>query len=395
MCEHKNVHCVNPYEIIRKYICDDCGAVMMCSCDEYLGKKYFSHQLATGCVLNTQERIPVTLGFVEKICPECRGQTPVLAPKAQSYGVSTKIRRYYWREIYLRTLLRYDTLFLSENLRSIDRSQMKILEKEVIEEIKLEHLHAPKYIINEESQDDIIKKCNVKVEFVKVDYVSTKEKKARIKNDEKILTVEDFAVLHYEKLGFRALKTESRPFHVIFGVYMWLVIQDYNDAKLHRIGFGSREAYEKGEKGEIIWMMHPEDFGTSGYYIRRKECIDKHIDELEDAEWLFDYWLSYSKNLLEYLWAYKDDDVEKAREIVKVISLDQLKNILRYLVIDYWNNYLGWPDLFIYKNNQVMFVEVKGSGDKLRDSQKSWIIANKEYLKFDFLLLRFIKSTRV
>lgn len=392
MCDHKNIRCINPYEIIRKYICDDCKAVMMCSCDEYLGRKYFSHQLSSACILETQERIPVTLGFIEKICPDCRGQKPILAPKAQAYGVSTKIRRYYWREIYLRTLLRYDCLFSSINLGSIDRKQMKILEKEVVEEIKLEHLKNPKYVIEEESQEDIINKYHVNVECVSVEYAPTKDKKARVLLNDTLLTVEDFAVRHYENLGFKVLKTESIPFHVIFGIYMWLIIQDFGDPKLRRVGFGSREAYDKKEKGEMIWMMHPEDFGTNAYYNRRKYYIDKHIDELDDIEWLFDYWLLHSKNLREYLWAYKDIDVKKAREIVKVLDIDQLKRILRYLVMDYWNNYVGWPDLFMYKNEQIAFVEVKGSGDKLSNSQKAWIAANNDILKFEFSILRLMKS---
>ena len=33
----------------------------------------------------------------------------------------------------------------------------------------------------------------------------------------------------------------------------------------------------------------------------------------------------------------------------------------------------GWPDYLITKDNKIIFVEVKGRGDKLRDSQKAML----------------------
>jgi len=106
-CNHSNVECLNPYELIRKYRCNTCGAVMMCACDKEHGEKFFPHQLNFGHKLETQERIPVTHGFHVQICQECRGENPTSTPVSSTPGRTSKITRYYWREIAFETTRRF------------------------------------------------------------------------------------------------------------------------------------------------------------------------------------------------------------------------------------------------------------------------------------------------
>lgn len=100
ICEHPDRVCLNQHELIRKYRCPDCGAVMMCACDEEFGRRFLAHQLNEGCELETQERIPVTHGFQPGICSECRGLPADQAPGAAIPGRTSKIKRYYWRELF-------------------------------------------------------------------------------------------------------------------------------------------------------------------------------------------------------------------------------------------------------------------------------------------------------
>ena len=81
---------------------------MMCSCDEYFGRRFLPHQLNTATEPNTQLRISVTLGFQVSICNTCRGLREEAHPKAQMYGSTTKIVRYYWREIYFEKTRRFN-----------------------------------------------------------------------------------------------------------------------------------------------------------------------------------------------------------------------------------------------------------------------------------------------
>ena len=58
----------------------------------------------------------------------------------------------------------------------------------------------------------------------------------------------------------------------------------------------------------------------------------------------------------------------------------------------YWDRYSGWPDLFVYKNQDFFFAEVKSAGDELSKSQKQWIHGNREHLRLPFKLVRVHQS---
>src|SRR6516165_5907427 len=71
-CPHSNVRCLSEFELIRKYRCESCGAVMMCACDESIGRKFLARQLEFGAELDTKRGVPVTAGFQPRVCEECR-----------------------------------------------------------------------------------------------------------------------------------------------------------------------------------------------------------------------------------------------------------------------------------------------------------------------------------
>ena len=59
---------------------------MMCACDEVRGHRFLPHQLSEGCELAIRERVPVTHGFQEGVCSECRGLPADPAPAAAIHG---------------------------------------------------------------------------------------------------------------------------------------------------------------------------------------------------------------------------------------------------------------------------------------------------------------------
>jgi hypothetical protein len=403
-CLHQNVHCLNGYELIRKYRCADCGTVMMCACDEEVGRKHLPHQLSEGRELDTQVRVPVTEGFVANVCEACRSQPLTAYPKAKIHGATSKLRRYYWREISFEEMRRLDTW--SRNNGSPPEGSpetieaRKKIEKEVLADIKNLHETAPKYVYATEKDADVLKKYSVDQLDLKATYTKDPAGQgAIILGHNGPCTVEEFVSDHYRALGYDTMRLESIPFHVLFGVYMWLVIQDSSDPLVRIEGFGGRIAYEKGQPGEIIWFHRPQDFGTKGYAKRRADKIEDHFSwiscEESDLHWLFDYWLEPSAKLRQYLWAHKDSDVERARKLMEIIPPADIVTILRHLVEDYWHHYLGWPDLLVYRQQEFFLAEVKASGDKLSDEQKVWIRANHERLKLPFKLIKVHKTGMV
>ena len=377
---------------------------MMCACEEDFARQYLPHQLSNGTEIHTQKVIPVTIGFQKDICTTCRGLSEEAHPKAPQYGRTSKIFRYYWREIAFKTIPRFNKWAkeqgYSDWLKALTQQQNTYdkIEREVVEELKEIHQRSPKYVYHEESAEQVLTKY--KIETIKLDGIYKKvENGVAILDGEILCSPEEFVARHFTRQGYNVLFTESVPFHALFGILLWLLIQEPSDPNLQMRGFGDRIAFEAKEKGKTIMTLLPSDFGTSGYALRRADAIERFFTMFpiskDELIWAFDYWTEPSADLRQYLWAHRLEDVAKAREIVSVLPLDVIIKILKYLLGDYWRRYCGWPDLLIYRQDDFFFVEVKSSNDKLSEDQKNWIHGNNAELNLPFKLAKIHKKAVV
>ena len=245
-CPHSSIVCINPYEIIRKYRCVACDGVMMCACDEKIGRRFFSHQLTFGTELETQQQVPVTLGFQKDICNTCRGLPEEAHPTEKILGRS-KIRRYYWREIFFETTERFgDWQETPEGQRATPeeaRAKRKLIEKEAMTEIGKLHEQSPKYTYQDKSQSDIIDEYQVEVVKLEGIHSPKPEGGVGVFDGNDLYSPEEFVAQYYQKSGYNTLFTESIPFHALFGIFMWILIQDPRDPDLRR-----REKKKKKKK---------------------------------------------------------------------------------------------------------------------------------------------------
>ena len=374
---------------------------MMCACDEKIGRRHLPHQLECGVELRTQRRVHVTSGFQPAVCRQCRGLPVQAHPKAEIYRRTSKIRRYYWRELAFAVLERFAEWSVSSD--AVGKSdaqraeQRKRIEEAVLQELKVLHSTTPKYQFKERSGAAILEECKVKIVDLKANYLRNKgDKSAAVLDVTEPCSVEEFAAQHFKRAGFETVALESAPFHVLFGVYMWLVIQDPDDPRVRVVSFGDRCFYDQRLPGELIWTSLPEDFGTFGYGCRRAKAIVKHlstiIEDRTELQWLFDYWLSPSEGLRQYLWAHRQESIEAARKVVDIIPPPVLKTLLRYLTRNFWGRYLGWPDLLLYRADGWFLAEIKSSGDRLRKNQKRWIEDNHRYLHLPVKLVKIHKQ---
>jgi hypothetical protein len=94
-------------------------------------------------------------------------------------------------------------------------------------------------------------------------------KSTAIVDGAELCRVEEFAARHFRRSGFEATFLESEPFRVLFGVYLWSVIQDRGDRQVRTVGIMAHPGYGHGESSEMIWIPLPSDFGTAAYSRRR------------------------------------------------------------------------------------------------------------------------------
>lgn len=372
---------------------------MMCACEEEFGLKYLPHQIERTRCSRSKERVPVTLGFQERVCRECRGLPLESHPKAELYGQSGKLQRYYWREISKRRIELYG-IWAAEHdadpliaLSEEEKGAQKKAAQQAVREIKELHATTPKYMFDkEESQSQVLEECAVEIENVHVTYVKGPEgTRARVLWNDEPVSVEEYARRYYHERGYESLEVESIPFHVLFGVYLWPLMLDPEDERGQVCVFGERNAFQQKAPGKNIALVKPGDFGSPAYGQRRKEAIDKHFTEvlaLDGLAELFEHWLEPSERLRQYLWAHEPERVAIARRVSEILPQETLLRILRYLVDSYWARYLGWPDLLVYNDSDFFFVEVKSSKDSLSNDQKRWIRDNRDVLVLPFRLFK-------
>ena len=368
----------------------------MCACDRAFAEEFLTHQLARGRDLHSGLDVAVTVGFQPSVCRECRGLPPEACPKAELYGHSSKIQRYYWREIFVETTRRFATWAAEEGFadrrraRRDHKNKYDQIRQSVVDEIKAQHARSPKYVYGEVSAAVVLARYAVTIQEISAEYSTRPDGGRDIKTGDGVFdTPESAAAAHFQNEGFETLDCESRPLHVLFGVYLWLVIQDPTDPFRKLAGFGNRDDYDSGQKRKAIWTFLPKDFGRPGYAHRRAKALDEHFATLDkNLLWLFDYWLGPSSDLRQYLWAHRPDDVSRGRRLVEILPRGDLLRVLRYLADSYWARYKGWPDLIVHNKQEYFFAEVKGSRDSLSEDQKRWIEDNASMLHLPFRVVK-------
>lgn len=397
-CLHTNRACINQYELVRKYRCDDCGSVMMCACDRDVGEGALAHQLQRGTDYVTKARVPVTGGFEKGLCDECRGLPAPCFPMAEIPGRTSKIDRYYSREIAFLGFRNEMAWAREEGHMSLVAARAarpdlhSVMRAAARSEIKALHAEHPKYNYNDDSQAEVIKRNGVKVVELRATYVATPGRTVRLALGDDLVGVEQYAAAHYSKLGYRAMDCESEPFHALFGVMLWSLVQDPTDPLCQSSFFGRRDGSETNGHTDMVHCLLPSDFGSKGYGVRRSEAIDAYMAELgelsDDLLWVFDHRVEDSASLRNYLWAHRTTAVERARRLVEVLPARVVLTILRYLVESYWDRFCGWPDLLLHRPDDFMFTEVKSSKDKLSNDQKRWINDNTQHLRMPFCITK-------
>ncbi len=154
--------------------------------------------------------------------------------------------------------------------RSSDGTETESLrrraEEQALKEMKTLHASTPKYRFDDKSQVEVIQECDVDVIDLKAIYLrDAPGKKVQIFDEDKLVFAEEFASRYIQRLGYSVFATESRPFHVMFGVFMWILVQDPADPLNRMVEFGNRQDFDEGRESSPIRTLLPADFGTLGY----------------------------------------------------------------------------------------------------------------------------------
>jgi Holliday junction resolvase-like predicted endonuclease len=386
-CEHSTVRCLNHYDTFRKYLCENCGGVYICECERQLAITFLPHQIRLAVEYGTQKEYPVT-GFASNICAECRSEDEEAHPRAAIYGQKGKVARYYWREIF-KTYCEYVLNWLQQNSGQVkDINEFKSKHPDIAREFKKKakkywqmiHDQSPKYDLKEQTEAEFLSQVRIPLIKIGADYRQI-EKNGKligkwINQSGELTSVEEIAAEWYRSKGYTVLTCERKFISAWVGTFLALPIQDPSDVCVRPTFRNSTKGWTRHNRNTgLISIPLPEDFGSAEYYKRREVAIQASIQRMRatgNLQILFDELLDNSESLRDYLWVNDDEAVKVARIVLSVLPKKTVVDVVEWAIQDFWHRQPGWPDLFAYKGNDFIFVEVKSPHDELSQEQMNW-----------------------
>ncbi|WWD17625.1 hypothetical protein CI109_102066 [Kwoniella shandongensis] len=176
------------------------------------------------------------------------------------------------------------------------------------------------------------------------------------------VTVEGWVLEWWEKKGYKGYHSESSILTTLFTLLMWPVL-------FHPLPGAFETPYQTA----------PLDLGEDTFAPSRLDLIEARLEAM-----------SKTKTALEMLretdsrerprgtwavgvnWEYGAEDLE---ELLECLGGAGLSGVCRMLAEEYRHRVSGVPDLIVwnYETKEARFVEVKGPGDSLSETQKVWI----------------------
>ncbi len=180
--------------------------------------------------------------------------------------------------------------------------------------------------------------------------------------------VEMGVIQYFENLGYSAHFTENHLWKNILGILCWDLVFDEKQTGIHH---------------HFQWA--PSHYSSEGFTLGKEKDFEEKIGLLASLDLFFAHALQIKKNhegKLNPLIDWYTLDIELIRELVHRVPQESLAQVLRYLWTHLSTHAKGFPDLFVFKDSEYQFIEVKSPTDHLSAIQYFW---------HDFLINKGIK----
>ena len=180
--------------------------------------------------------------------------------------------------------------------------------------------------------------------------------------------VEMGVIQYFENLGYSAHFTENHLWKNILGILCWDLVFDEKQTGIHH---------------PFQWA--PSHYSSEGFTLGKEKDFEEKIGLLASLDLFFAHALQIKKThegKLNPLIDWYTLDIELIRELVHRVPQESLAQVLRYLWTHLSTHAKGFPDLFVFKDSEYQFIEVKSPTDHLSAIQYFW---------HDFLINKGIK----
>ncbi|MEP3386896.1 MAG: VRR-NUC domain-containing protein [Reichenbachiella sp.] len=177
--------------------------------------------------------------------------------------------------------------------------------------------------------------------------------------------VEQGALVYFEEEGYQGYHSENSICRNVFGLFFWEEIFDPKYNSLHQ-----------------PLQRNPSDIYGKDFYEKRKDAIAEKLQNTKSKKQLskiletsaqlhvgisnpFVHW---ETSMLDTMWQF-----------LAFAKLKQVKALLNEMAIDPKNRSTGFPDLFVWKEKEYSFFEVKSPNDHLSEKQLFWLERFQEW----------------
>jgi len=166
---------------------------------------------------------------------------------------------------------------------------------------------------------------------------------------------EQACIHHFAKEGIRAFHTENGLWQHLFGVFLWDLIFDPEDAALHN-----------------SFELRPSDLKNGIFYNKRFDVLQERLQQLKDPDIAVK---TFEKNWDDHegtpngVTSWHPDYRDLVRELIWRAKPGSLIEILESILKNYRTCRSGFPDLMLLDGETIRFIEVKAEGDQLRRNQ--------------------------
>jgi hypothetical protein len=172
-------------------------------------------------------------------------------------------------------------------------------------------------------------------------------------------SVEQATLLHYASLGWQGIHSENWLWNAAFGLLLWDIIYDPASGAFHS-----------------PLQIAPADLYDRAFYARRRQAIEDRLVTLSDREQsrrIAAARLQDKAGIANPFLAWTEDLPAILDLFLNRINPSGLTAVLRRMAQDLRHHTRGFPDLFLWRDADHVFVEVKSENDQLSAEQYQWL----------------------
>ncbi len=190
------------------------------------------------------------------------------------------------------------------------------------------------------------------------------------------INVEAAALNHFSEQGWDGIHAENYLWRGLFGLIFWEIIFDQSHGSFHH-----------------PLQRQPSDLNDHSFFKSRQALLEnqlnqfktkkqllKHLSDIHEAKYsIANRFVTWHESLLPAL-----------KEMVDRIPLKSLKTVLLEISKNLKDNSTGFPDLFLWKEKNYQFYEIKSPNDQLSAQQLFWLnFLSSAKIKVDVLRVKF------